>query len=295
MASRPEELIQEAEKLGAPRSKLMSFFSGGYGDRFDEAAEKCIQAANLYKVGKDYTAAGRAFEKAAAYREQSDMSDLAGPVYFDAYKAYKQTDIQDAARCLEKAISLETLRGWFSKAADYKMKLGELYEELDDLNRAIESYETAAEWYMQDPQRPSPFNSSKALVQVAKMAVANKDYRKAAENFDRVIQLSLEEEYRRRWTLHDNFLNSGLCRIAEQDLVSAERAVDGFIEMDSDFATTEECRLLQDVISCVKEGDTDQMSQKLFEYDRMKKLDKLKTSILLQIKDNIQNVDDDLL
>jgi alpha-soluble NSF attachment protein len=96
--------------------------------------------------------AGLAFERAATIQTKhlNEPDDTANTLV-DAFKAYRKTDPEDAARVLDAAIVHYTSKGNFRRAATHKQNLAEVYEvELGDKKRAIESYETAAGWFESD-------------------------------------------------------------------------------------------------------------------------------------------------
>ena len=69
----------------------------------------------------------------------------------EAFKAYRKTDPEDAARVLDVAINHYTSKGNFRRAATHKQNLAEVYElEIGDQKRAMESYEIAASWFEGD-------------------------------------------------------------------------------------------------------------------------------------------------
>jgi alpha-soluble NSF attachment protein len=96
--------------------------------------------------------AGQAFEKAAQIQTKNlNELDDAANTNVDAFKAYRKTDPQAAARCLKVAIDRYCAKGNFRRAASQKEQLGEHYEqELGDSKSALEAYETAAGWYESD-------------------------------------------------------------------------------------------------------------------------------------------------
>lgn len=195
-------------------------------------------------------------------------------------------------RVLEKAISQFTLRGQFRRAANHQMELGELFEkELDDPTRAIDSFNTAGDWYFQDQAEAL---SNKAFLRVADLAGLHGEYARAVENFDRVAKQSLNNNLT-KWGLKEHFLKAGLCRIADQDTVSAERAMEEYVEWDPNFATTREYQLLREILEAVKNGDQEALAKAAYEFDQFSKLDKWKTDLLMRIKDQISSAEDDLL
>ena len=96
--------------------------------------------------------AGLAFERAATLQtEKLSEPDDAANTLLEAFKVYRKTDPEDAARVLEKTIRHFTIKGNFRRAATNQMQLAELYElEIGDAKRALPAYEDAASWFESD-------------------------------------------------------------------------------------------------------------------------------------------------
>lgn len=96
--------------------------------------------------------AGQAFEKAASVQTQNlNEPDDAANNLQEAFKVYRKSDPEDAARVLTSAINHYVLRGNLRRAATQQQYLAELYEvELGDMKKALEAYEKAAEWFEGD-------------------------------------------------------------------------------------------------------------------------------------------------
>jgi tetratricopeptide (TPR) repeat protein len=96
--------------------------------------------------------AGLAFERAAEIQTtQLKEPDDAANNLTEAFKVYRKTDPEDAARVLDVAINHYTSKGNFRRAATHKQNLAEVYElEIGDQKRALEAYETAASWFESD-------------------------------------------------------------------------------------------------------------------------------------------------
>ena len=103
----------------------------------------------MQKQGKE---AGEAFERAAAVQTKNlNEPDDAANTLQEAYKAYRKTDPQDAARCLQGAITHYTTKGNFRRAATQQQNLAEIYEvEIGDMKKALDAYDTAAGWFESD-------------------------------------------------------------------------------------------------------------------------------------------------
>lgn len=84
-------------------------------------------------------------------QKKLDEQDDAANSLTEAFKAYKKTDPEDAARCLDGAISHYAIKGNLRRAATHKQNLAELYEvDIGDNVRAIKTYEEAGDWFSSD-------------------------------------------------------------------------------------------------------------------------------------------------
>lgn len=188
------------------------------------------------------------------------------------------------------AINHYTSRGNFRRAATHKQNVAEVFEnEIGDMKRAIESYELAANWFENDNAEAL---ANKLYLKVADIAALEGDYYKAIENFDKVSTASLNNNLM-KWSVKDYFLKSGLCHLAVGDLVAANRAVEKYRDQDPSFANTREHQLLVDLSEAIDAGDQEIFADKLFQYDQISKLDKWKTTLLLKIKNSIEDKTDD--
>ena len=76
-------------------------------------------------------------------------------------------------------------------------------------------------------------------------------------------------------------------------MVATKNALTSYCELDPTFPSTREYQLLVELSEAVEQGDAEAFADKLFEYDRMSKLDKWKTTILLRVKENIEEKGED--
>ena len=76
-------------------------------------------------------------------------------------------------------------------------------------------------------------------------------------------------------------------------MVAVNKALESYRELDNSFASTREHQLLIDLSEAVEQGDQELFADKLFQYDRMSKLDKWKTTILLRVKNGIEEKGED--
>lgn len=96
-----------------------------------------------------------------------------------------------------------------------------------------------------------------------------------------------------KYSVKDYFLKAGICHLASGDLVAAQRALERYREMDPTFATQREHMLLTDLCEAVEAKSQEQLSDKLYQYDQVSKLDKWKMAMLVKVKDGIEEADDE--
>lgn len=290
MAQDPRALLQKAEKAVAGASGGFSLF-GGRQEKWEHAADLYNQAASAFRLQKANKEAGQALEK-KAHIELTKLNepDDAANTNAEAFKVYRQTDPEDAARVIELAINHYTSKGNFRRAATNKQMVAEVYEvEIGDLKRAVEAYELAAGWFESDNAAAL---ANKLYLKVAEIAALESDYYKAIENFEKVAAASVTNNLM-KWSVKDYFLKAALCHLATGDLVATNRAMERYNEMDITFHSTREHQLIVELAETVDAGDQEAFADKLFQYDQMSKLDKWKTTILLRIKGAIEEKGED--
>jgi len=176
------------------------------------------------------------------------------------------------------------------RAATHLQNKAECYEvEIGDNQKAMEAYELAASWFESDNAEAL---ANKLYLKVGDLAGIGEDWPKAIQNFEKVATVSVSNNLM-KWSVKDYFLKAGLCHLATSDMVSFNRAVERYREMDHTFPTTREYQLLVDLGGAVEAGDEEAFSDKLFQYDQISRLDKWKTTILLKIKAGIEAAGED--
>jgi len=191
---------------------------------------------------------------------------------------------------LEQAINHYTMKGNFRRAATHKQNLAELYEnDLGDLKRAMEAYEMAASWFENDNAEAL---ANKLYLKLADISALEGDYYKSISNYERVSKSSINNNLM-KWSVKEYLLKAGMCHLATGDMVATNRALESYRELDPSFTQTREHQLLVDLAEAVEEGDQEKFADKLFQFDQMSKLDKWKTTILLRVKEGIEEKGED--
>ncbi|KAL2825134.1 soluble NSF attachment protein [Aspergillus cavernicola] len=290
MTADPRVLLQKADKALQGASGGFSFFSGRT-EKYENAADLYTQAANAFRIQKQNKEAGQAFEKAASIQtENLNEPDDAANTFNEAFKVYRKSDPEDAVRVLAYAIQHYVLKGNLRRAATQQQYLAEVYEvELGDTKKALEAYEKTAEWFDADNAEAL---ANKHYLKAADLAALEHDYYKSIEHYERIARSAINNNLM-KWSVKDYLLKAGLCHLATQDMVTANRALENYREIDNTFASTREHQLLVDLIQTVENHDQEAFADKLFQYDQLSKLDKWKTTILLRVKNGIEGPEED--
>jgi len=286
--SDPRSLLKKAEDKAASARGGFSFF-GGKQEKLEAAAEMFVQAANAFRVQNQLKEGAAAYERAADIQREIGEPDDAANSFVEAYKSYKRGDDPlSAARVLKEAIGHYTSKGNFRRAATYQQNLAELYElDLGDNKQACEAYQLAGDWFLGDNAEAL---ANKVFLKVADLAALDANYELAVKNYEMVAKASAHNNLM-RYSIKDYFLKAGICYLAQKDLVAAKRAIEGYLELDPTFKSTREFLLLTDIIDAVEKGEEEEFSDKVFKYDQMSQLDKWKTTMLLRVKETIEEED----
>ncbi|ORY64366.1 alpha-soluble NSF attachment protein [Pseudomassariella vexata] len=290
MSGDPRALLQKADKAYSGAASGFSLF-GGKEQKYMDAVDLYIEAANAFRMQKMNVEAGKAFEKAASIQTSKlNEPDDAANVMVDAFKVYKTDSPDDAVRCLDVAISQYCKKGNFRRAAQHMENMGEVFEtQVQDNARALECFEKAAGWYESDNAAAL---ANKLWLKVADIAALAGDYYKSIEHYERVAAASINNNLM-RYSVKDYFLKAGICHLATGDMVATNRALEKYRDMDPTFPSNREHQLLVDLAAAVEGGDQDAFTDKLFQFDRMSKLDKWKTTILVRVKESIEEAGED--
>ncbi|RKP30754.1 hypothetical protein METBISCDRAFT_15570 [Metschnikowia bicuspidata] len=289
--SDPTSLIAQADKLAQPASGFFSFFGGSSSTRLEDASDLYVQAANTYRLQKNFLEAGRQFVKAAELQKKLCSFNDQANYLVEAYKCYKGVAPHDAIECVAQAIRIFlTQNGQFRRAANFQMDLAELCEGMGDVAAAAENFEKAGDYFSTDQAEAL---SCKAFVKAADLHATQGNYTCAMQFYDTVIQ-KLAGNSLSRWALKDHFFKAALCALCLEDQVEAQKRLDAYAMEDPAFASTREFELLQDIIAVIESGTADEFADRVYEFDQFSKLDKLKTQMLLKLKNGIISQGDDL-
>uniref|UniRef100_A0A671R3I5 Alpha-soluble NSF attachment protein n=1 Tax=Sinocyclocheilus anshuiensis TaxID=1608454 RepID=A0A671R3I5_9TELE len=287
-------LMAEAEKkVKSSQSFFGSLFGGS--SKMEDACDLYGRAANMFKMAKNWSAAGNAFSQAALLYLQMQSKHDAATNFIDAGNAFKKSDPQDANfRCLVTLLKISTfinsMHGRFTIAAKHHVTIAEIYEtELVDIDKAIAHYEQAADYYKGEESTSS---ANKCLLKVATYAAQLERYPKAIEIYEQVATHAMDSTLL-KYSAKDYFFKAALCHFCV-DMLNAKLAVQKYEEMFPAFSDSRECKLVKKLLDAFEEQNVDAYTDAVKEYDTISRLDQWLTTMLLRIKKSIQDDESDL-
>mmetsp|Transcript_6486 Transcript_6486/g.23483 ORF Transcript_6486/g.23483 Transcript_6486/m.23483 type:complete len:298 (-) Transcript_6486:3137-4030(-) len=281
---------QDAEALMARAEKKLkggSLFASFMGtNKHDDAAELFEQAGTKFKLAKAWARAESAYSALASCRVATkEPHDAASAIVEAASMCKKMNDVLGAVERYRRAVDFYTELGRLSQAAKHLKEIGELLEKEDDGEGAIVAYAQAADLY--DGEESSSTTANNCKLKVATLSAKLEQYERATEIFEDVAKASLDNNLL-RFSAKGYFLQAGLCRLCWNDPIGVLNAIERYEESDPGFGSSRERELLSACAKAAENGNQDEFSQAVAEFDSMSRLDAWKTTILLRAKKRIE-------
>ncbi|KTG46574.1 hypothetical protein cypCar_00027605 [Cyprinus carpio] len=276
----------------------------GGNHKVEDACEMYARAANMFKMAKNWSAAGSAFCQAARlHMQMQNKLDSATSFVGCLVNAYKKAaSFQEAINCLNAAIDIYTDMGRFTIAAKHHMTIAEIYEsELVDIEKAIAHYEQAADYYKgEESNRCSSVllyvfslsSANKCLLKVGSYSAQLEQYPKAIEIFEQVATSTMDNPLL-KYNAKEYFWKAALCHFIVDEL-NAKLAIEKYEGMFPAFSDSRECKLLKKLLEAHEEQNNEAFTEAVKEFDSISRLDQWQTTMLLRIKKTIQGDGGDL-
>ena len=281
-----EARANEAFAKGEKKLKSSSLFSSLMGgNKHDEAAECFQSAANGYKLAKSWDRAATAYVAVAECREKLGEYHDAATARVDAAAMCKKYDALAAIEHYRAAVKYYTELGRLSQAAKHLKEIGEAYEGQNDENAAVVAYTQAADLYESEESSSTTANNCK--LKVATLCAKLDRFEEATEIFEDVARASLNNNLL-KYSAKGYFLQAGICRLCWNDPIGVLNACERYEENDPAFSGSRERELLVGCAKAAENGDQDEFSNVVAEFDSMSRLDGWKTTMLLKAKKRIE-------
>ena len=243
------------------------------------------QAANAYKMSKQFQEAGVAFQKQAECHLQLGSKHEAATAWQSAATAFQKVNPKEAVACLLLGVELYVDEGRFGVAAKHEQQIGELLEEMGNLDDALVHYQTAADYFDGEGQAAA---AGKVKLKVADHCAIAQKYPRAIEIYEATGVAYLANNLL-KWSAKDLFFKAGICHLCSEDMIGSRRAIERYQDLDVTFSTQRECKFLLKLLENCEAYNSDGLTIAVRDYNNISPLDNWKTTLLLRIKNSISN------
>jgi len=287
-----DEDYAAAEKKAAKRS-----WFGGTGNK-EDAAELFQSAGKNYKVAHKFERAAQSFIKSAEmHRILSNKLDECN-CFVEAGNCYKQANnAAEAIKALTMAAEMCMDANRLSAAAKHWRDIGEIHEKEYDFELAIRALNQAADFFKLDNQNS---NATQCLLKVAAHSAQHcNNYATGIKIFETVGKEAVQNNLL-KYSAKKYFFHAGLCRLAsEANLQDSQATIESYRDYDVTFHKQREYNFLIGACESIANGDADDFTRKITDFDSISQLDAWTTSICLRIKKaisttNVPDLNNDL-
>ncbi|KAG5240031.1 soluble NSF attachment family protein [Salix suchowensis] len=257
---------------------------GIFGSKYEDAADLFDKAANSFKLAKSWEKAGSTYVKLGQCHLKSDSKHEAASAYVDAAHCYKKTSTTEAISCLAQAVDMLCDIGRISMAARYYKEIAELYESDANIEKSMEYYDKAADFFQNEDVTTS---ANQCKQKVAEFSARLEQYQTSIDIYEDIARQSLKNNLL-KYGVKGHLLNAGLCHLCKGDVVAITNALERYQEMDPTFSGTREYKLLADIAAAIDEEDVAKFTDAVKDFDSMTPLDSWKTTLLLRVKEKLK-------
>ena len=252
-------LMAEGEKSFRRKSVWDLVSSAG---RLEEARDKFVKAANLFKMAKSWNAAGEAFERCAEVDDQLDVPHEALNNRLQAAEMYKRSDTSKAVALFKNVAQKSCEMGRFARAAQMMESVGEILEAENNLEGAVDAFQKAADYHYSEN---ATARGAKCQEKVALLLGMLGTYDRAANLFENLGTSALDSSLI-KFGAKKHYLHAGMCLLARGDVVAARLAHDRFSQLDLSFSGSREANLLKSLSDAYDAFDGTAFSNALYEF-----------------------------
>lgn len=282
MGTTPESLCHEAEKRISSHG-FLSFFTGG--PNYDAAADLFVQAANKYKLDKQWEKAAETFARAAHACEKAGDTTRQASLLVDAGHCAKKYSSQGAAKWYTAAGDIYNHAGRFGQSAKMMKSIADLFEEEADQYQAMTYYKKASEFFDMDEYGKSQYTAC-----ILKYAELTSQLQNNLSEAIKIFETEGEKALRNslmQFGAKDHFFKAGILRLAQGDMVDVKIAIKKYEELDPRFASSREGKLFRNLVAALDEGNQDQFVAAIQDYDNVTRLDPWRVHFLYKVKETL--------
>lgn len=277
-----QDLVAQADQK-LQKGGFWSFMTGG--PDYHAAQDLYQQAANQFKLSKDWQEAAQSLSKCAFCASSAGSSHDQASFLLEAGNVLKKISPVQAVERYEQAIGIYSAAGAFQRSGKLLVSIAELCEtEMLGHSGTKEYYKRAAEMFELDEHSKTSY--SKCNLKVAEYAAKDGDLDGAIRIFEAESEQALQNNLL-QYNAKDHLFRAGILHLAQGDIVSINLAIEKYASLDPRFAASRECDLLRGLAEAFENHDVGYFEAKCVGYDDCchGRFNAWQTDILLKAKD----------
>jgi len=282
--SQADALMKEAEKK----------YKGGFlkfmtpkADRAEAATELIKQAANSYKLAKDWESSANAYLRCAQIEKETggDPADA----YLEAATMQRKYNTATAIKTMDLAVEALCSDRKISQAARIKKQIGEIYEADKEYLLAAKNYNDAVELYSMEGETNTTTNN--ILLKVPELKIIAEEDKthiiEAIKIYENVAAKYLENRLTAP-SAKDLYFRATILHLSNNDTVGASNALEKYADQDPTFGTSREAKFVAALVKAIEEKNVQEFSDQCWEFNNITPLDRWKTTVLNRAKAHLE-------
>ena len=292
MGDNPDELVRKAHSKLGP-----GFFGKMFSSkesRVEEAIELLSNAANMFKIRKNWNRAGETYEELGRLDTESG-GGMAYSYYQEAAHCFSFTDKNRSDQNLDRAIESCERVGKYMQAGKTAQRIANEFEENFNYEKAIEKYKKAAEYYAMESQNTKSMQQQCLLKVADLMCISNhKDMFTEAPKIYEKLGMQYLTAPLLKSSAKDMFFKCVMIFIAKKDEATAEVALKKYLLEDPTFDDTRDSKFLKNAIQFISEPPNPEGFRKEIQnYKTLRELDKWKLTMFAMAIKNMEKQEDE--
>ena len=288
-----EELdaMHPAERKGHSfKSEAYAAVHKTFGKDLDLGQELYEKAATQFKLAKLPDEAAECYQEMARVQLADGDSNGAANSYVQAGETLELgKNPEGAVNAINEAVELYKDAGKFDRAGKQLMKIAEIFLKDHDEEKALQSYTDAFDIYSMDAHGAS--STRKCKESMAELSAKLGKLDAAAEMFEDIGTIRTEKNIT-KFHAKAFFLKGILCHLARGDAIGAQEAFENANARDYTFEASSEGKFGRSIEKSFIDKDKELFQAELRARNEVKPFDDWYTSLLLQIKRQIEPLKD---
>lgn len=278
-------LMREAEKKY--KGGFLKSLTSSKEERAESAMDLIKQAANIYKLAKDWENAANAYLRCAQIEQ--DIKEDPSDMYIEASTMQKKYNSAVAVKTMQLAIESLCTKGKISQAARIQKGIGETYEADKQYILAAKAYSDAVQLYDTEGERNTTTNN--ILLKVPELRIVAEENREHVAEAIKIYEQVANKYLENRLTAasaKDLFFRASILHLAIDDTVGAANALEKYADLDPTFGTSREAKFARALIKAMEDKNVQAYSDECWEFNNITPLDRWKTTVLNRAKAHLE-------